>query len=36
MTLLTRVTMLAGGSLIKAVHYPIFPSNSDQAWELIT
>jgi hypothetical protein len=29
MTLLARVTLLAEDGLIKAVHYPNFPSNSD-------
>jgi peroxiredoxin len=32
MTLLKRVTLIAHNGMIKAVHYPIFPSDSDPAW----
>ena len=32
MTLLKRVTLIAQDGVIKAVHYPIFPSDSDPAW----
>lgn len=32
MTLLKRVTMIVDQGVIEAVHYPIFPSNSDAAW----
>jgi peroxiredoxin len=32
MTLLKRVTLIANDGLIEAVHYPIFPSDSDPAW----
>ena len=32
MTLLKRVTLIANNSVIEAVHYPIFPSDSDPAW----
>jgi peroxiredoxin len=32
MTLLKRVTLIANNGVIEAVHYPIFPSNSDPAW----
>jgi peroxiredoxin len=32
MILLKRVTLLAKNGVIKAVHYPIFPSDSDPAW----
>ncbi|CAM3757531.1 peroxiredoxin [Polynucleobacter antarcticus] len=32
MTLLKRVTLIADDSIIKAVHYPIFPSDSDPMW----
>ena len=32
MTLLKRVTLIAHNGVIKAVHYPIFPSDSDPAW----
>ena len=32
MTLLKRVTLIAYNGLIKAIHYPIFPSDSDPAW----
>jgi peroxiredoxin len=32
MTLLKRVTLIAEDGMIKAVHYPIFPSDSDPAW----
>lgn len=34
MTLLKRVTLIANQGLIEAVHYPIFPSDSDPAWVL--
>jgi peroxiredoxin len=32
MTLLKRITLIANNSVIEAVHYPIFPSDSDPAW----
>jgi len=32
MTLLKRVTLIANDGVIEAVHYPIFPSDSDPAW----
>jgi peroxiredoxin len=32
MTLLRRVTLIANDGVIEAVHYPIFPSDSDPAW----
>lgn len=32
MTLLKRVTLIAKYGVIEAVHYPIFPSDSDPAW----
>jgi peroxiredoxin len=32
MTLLKRVTLIARGGLIVAVHYPVFPSDSDPLW----
>ncbi len=32
MTLLKRVTLLVNDGVIEAVHYPIFPSDSDPAW----
>ncbi len=32
MTLLKRITLVANNGLIEAVHYPIFPSDSDPAW----
>ena len=32
MTLLKRVTLIANNGLIEAIHYPIFPSDSDPAW----
>ncbi len=32
MTLLKRITLVANEGVIKAVHYPIFPSDSDPAW----
>ena len=32
MTLLKRVTFIANDGVIEAVHYPIFPSDSDPAW----
>jgi peroxiredoxin len=34
MTLLKRVTLIVQNGVIEAVHYPIFPSNSDAAWVL--
>ena len=34
MTLLKRVTLIADHGVIEAVHYPIFPSDSDAAWVL--
>ena len=32
MTLLKRITFIANDGVIEAVHYPIFPSDSDPAW----
>ena len=32
MTLLKLVTLIANNGVIEAVHYPIFPSDSDPAW----
>jgi hypothetical protein len=32
MILLKRVTLIANYGVIEAVHYPIFPSDSDPAW----
>lgn len=32
MSLLKRVTLIANAGVIEAVHYPIFPSDSDAAW----
>ena len=32
MTLLKRVTLIANNGTIEAVHYPIFPSDSDPTW----
>jgi len=32
MTLLKRITLIANHGVIEAVHYPIFPSDSDSAW----
>ena len=32
MTLLKRVTLIANHGVIEAVHYPIFPSDSDPGW----
>ena len=32
MTLLKRITLIVNNGLIEAVHYPIFPSDSDPAW----
>ena len=32
MNLLKRVTLIANNGVINAVHYPIFPSDSDPAW----
>jgi peroxiredoxin len=32
MTLLKRVTLITNHGVIEAVHYPIFPSDSDPAW----
>jgi len=32
MTLLKRVTIIANHGVIEAVHYPVFPSDSDPAW----
>lgn len=32
MTLLKRLTIIAKGGKIVAVHYPIFPSDSDPPW----
>ncbi len=32
MTLLKRVTLIANNGVIEAVHYPIFPSDSDPTW----
>jgi peroxiredoxin len=31
-TLLKRVTLITNHGVIEAVHYPIFPSDSDPAW----
>lgn len=36
MTLLKRLTMIVVDGLIQAVHYPVFPSDSDAAWALAT
>lgn len=32
MTLLKRLTLIVNNGVIEAVHYPIFPSDSDPAW----
>jgi peroxiredoxin len=32
MTLLKRITLIMNDGVIEAVHYPIFPSDSDPAW----
>lgn len=32
MTLLKRITLITNNGVIEAVHYPIFPSDSDPAW----
>jgi peroxiredoxin len=32
MTLLKRITLIANDGVIEAVHYPIFPSDSDPTW----
>jgi peroxiredoxin len=32
LTLLKRVTLIANHGVIEAVHYPIFPSDSDAPW----
>ncbi len=32
MSLLKRVTLIANDSVIEAVHYPTFTSDSDAAW----
>lgn len=32
MTLLKRLTVIARDGVIEAVHYPVFPSDSDPAW----
>jgi peroxiredoxin len=32
MTLLKRVTLIVNNGVIEAVHYPIFPSDSDPVW----
>lgn len=32
MTLLKRLTMIVDKGVIRAVHYPVFPSDSDPAW----
>ncbi|NBW79510.1 MAG: peroxiredoxin, partial [Betaproteobacteria bacterium] len=34
MTLLKRVTLIVQNGVIEAVHYPIFPSDSDVTWVL--
>ncbi len=34
MVLLKRLTMVVDNSVIKSVHYPVFPSDSDPAWVL--
>ena len=31
-TLLKRLTMIVDNGIIEAVHYPVFPSDSDPAW----
>jgi hypothetical protein len=31
-TLLKRLTMIVKNGSIEAVHYPVFPSDSDPAW----
>jgi peroxiredoxin len=32
MTLLKRITLIAKSGIIEAVHYPVFPSDSDPNW----
>jgi peroxiredoxin len=32
MTLLKRLTLIVKDGVVKAVHYPVFPSDSDPAW----
>jgi peroxiredoxin len=32
MTVLKRITLIVNNGVIEAVHYPIFPSDSDPAW----
>jgi peroxiredoxin len=32
MTLLKRITLIANDGVVEAVHYPIFPSDSDPPW----
>ena len=32
MTLLKRITLIVNNGVIEAVHYPIFPSDSDPSW----
>jgi peroxiredoxin len=32
MTLLKRITLIVNDGVIEAIHYPIFPSDSDPAW----
>lgn len=32
MTLLKRITLIVNHGVIEAIHYPIFPSDSDPAW----
>jgi hypothetical protein len=34
MTLLKRLTLITNNGLIEAVHYPIFPSDSDPVWAI--
>jgi peroxiredoxin len=34
MVLLKRLTMVVEDSVIKSVHYPVFPSDSDPDWVL--
>jgi peroxiredoxin len=36
MTLLKRLTMIVKDGDIEAVHYPVFPSDSDPAWVMDT
>lgn len=34
MVLLKRITLIVNGGVIEAVHYPVFPSDSDPIWVL--